>query len=388
MRLFKGIFTLMASYGLSVLLLIALLLLVFMGTLEQTRIGLYEAQQKYFESLVVVPRLFGVIPVPVPGAYLLLSLLFINMLCGAIIKAPKSFSRPGLLIAHGGILLLVLYGVVSYHFSVTGNIPLYVGDSNSKIQSYYDWEMRITEVGENSGGRQFVIPLKELKECRDGHVCTFQHPDLPFGVAVGPFYENSTPETGTGALAVDGIVLREIPPASSAEQNVPGLFVELSGTPFTRGLLWGMEQAPWLAQHGEQHYAIALSRREWPLPFSLTLERFDHEKHPGTDLPSMFSSSVIVREGEALRNAVIRMNEPLRHRSYTFYQASWGPANAKEGDRLYSVLAVSKNPAMKWPVYASVFISFGLMLHYAQVLLRDLMRRGGKPENDCKTRMS
>ena len=138
MKLFKGIFRLMASYGLSVILLVTLLLLVFMGTFEQTRIGLYEAQQKYFESLVVIPRLFGVIPVPVPGAYLLLSFIFINMLCGAVIKAPKRLSRPGLLIAHVGILLLVLYGVVSYHFSLTGNMPLYVGDSNNKIQSYYD----------------------------------------------------------------------------------------------------------------------------------------------------------------------------------------------------------------------------------------------------------
>ncbi|HOH29530.1 MAG TPA: cytochrome c biogenesis protein ResB [Candidatus Hydrogenedentes bacterium] len=382
MKLFKGIFRLMASYGLSVILLVTLLLLVFMGTFEQTRIGLYEAQQKYFESLVVIPRLFGVIPVPVPGAYLLLSFIFINMLCGAVIKAPKRLSRPGLLIAHVGILLLVLYGVVSYHFSLTGNMPLYVGDSNNKIQSYYDWEMRITEVGEKEDGRQFIIPQKHLEECRNGHVCIFQNKALPFDVSVGPFYENSAPETGTGPLAVDGIKLKEMPPAHSVEQNIPGLLVQLSDASPIRGWLWGMEQAPLLVKYNERSFSLTLSRREWSIPFSVALEAFDHEKHPGTDLPSMFSSTVLIQEGDAVRTAIIRMNEPLRYRGYTFYQASWGPANAKEGDRLYSVLAVSRNPAIKWPVYASILISFGLLFHYAQVLLRYLKRQSIKPGED------
>ncbi len=379
MRVLKGLYRLFSSYALSVILLVALLLLVFMGTLEQTRIGLYEAQQKYFESLFVFPRLFGVIPIPLPGAYLLLALVFINMICGAILRAPKRLKRPGLLIAHFGILLLVMFGVVSHHFSVTGNMPLYEGDSSNRFQSYYEWELRITEVGETGSGRRYIIPQERFEDCHGGRACTFYHETLPFEVVLGPYYQNSAPESGTGPLSVDGILLREQPRAKSAEMNVPGLFVSLSGIPDSRGVVWGMEQAPWVVAFQEQQYAVSLSRKEWTLPFSLTLEAFTHEKHPGTNLPSMFSSTVSVEEGEVSRKAVIRMNEPLRHRGYTFYQASWGPANANEGERVYSVLAVSRNPARKWPVYASVLISFGLLLHYIQVLFRYLQRPKTRP---------
>ncbi len=374
MRLLKGLFNLLASAILSVILLIALLLLVFMGTLEQTRIGLYEAQQRYFESMIVVPRLFGVVPIPLPGAYLLLFLVFINMIFGAIIRAPKRLTRPGLLIAHTGILLLVLFGVVSHHFSINGNMPLYVEESGSRIQSYYDWEVRITEAGGSGEGRQYIIPQEDFEDCGSSETGTFRHDSLPFDVMIGPYYRNSAPVAGAGPPAVDGIVLREEPPAQSAEMNVPGLFVHLNGDPGLTGLLWGMERAPWIVRIKDQTYTLSLSRREWSLPFTLTLKAFHHKKHPGTETPSEFSSDVTVQEGGTLRNAVIRMNEPLRHRGYTFYQASWGPSNAQEGDPLYSVLAVTRNPAMKWPVYASILISCGLLLHYGQVLFRYLKR--------------
>ncbi|HOK88384.1 MAG TPA: hypothetical protein PK379_00005, partial [Candidatus Hydrogenedentes bacterium] len=93
-------FRILASYGLSVILLTLLLVLVFIGTIEQVRIGLYPAQQRYFESFIAIFPLFGSIPLPLPGGYLLITLILINMLCGAMIRAPKNLRRPGLLIAH------------------------------------------------------------------------------------------------------------------------------------------------------------------------------------------------------------------------------------------------------------------------------------------------
>ena len=76
---------LLASYGLAVVLLFFLALLTFLGTLAQVQMGLYEAQKKYFESFYVVHE-FWDIPVLLPGAYLLMALLFVNLLLGAILR--------------------------------------------------------------------------------------------------------------------------------------------------------------------------------------------------------------------------------------------------------------------------------------------------------------
>ncbi len=382
----KRLFDFLASYGLSIVLLLLLMLLVFFGTLEQTRLGLYEVQQRYFESFIVVHPLFGRIPLPMPGGYLLLGLVFVNMLCGAILKAPKRLARPGLLIAHGGVLFLIVAGFVAHHYALSGNLPLFEGETGDRFQSYYDWELRITETGEDSEGRQFVIPQKQLEVAHNGAGCVFFSDNLPFTLRAARYYANCQPVPGHGPWSVDGVMLDALAPSHTAEQNMPGLmaYLQTVGEPDSSpkpGLLWAMERAPWRVTVDGREYTLSLNRREWRLPFSLTLTRFNHETHPGTGLPSHFSSEITLTEGGAQRDVVIRMNEPLRHRGYTFYQASWGPPDAPPGARLYSVLAVARNPAGQWPMYASCVISLGLLMHFCQVLFRYLRRQTRAKEN-------
>ena len=71
----KWAFDGLASYGFVVVLLSFLLLLTLLGTLEQAEYGLFAVQKKYFDSLFLVHKLFGLIPIPLPGVYLLLALL-------------------------------------------------------------------------------------------------------------------------------------------------------------------------------------------------------------------------------------------------------------------------------------------------------------------------
>lgn len=380
MRAAKRIFDFLSSYGLSVILLLLLLVLVFFGTLEQTRLGLYQAQQRYFESFLVIHPLFGWFPLPLPGGYLLLALVFINMACGAILRAPKRLKRPGLLIAHGGVLFLIAAGFVAYHYAVNGNMPLYEGETSASFQSYFEWELRITELGGADAGRQFIIPQEQLGRLHQGAGRVFYASPLPFTLRVARYYPNCRPTHGSGPWSVDGIILEPLDLFKTAEQNAPGAVVHVQSAEnedaaMQSGLLWAMERAPWRIRVGEHDYALSLNRREWTLPFSLSLKRFNHETHPGTGIPSHFSSEIMLTEGGAQRDVIIRMNEPLRHRGYTFYQASWGPSDAPPGTPLYSVLAVSRNPAGQWPMYASSIISLGLLVHFSQVLLRYLKRQ-------------
>ena len=84
------------------------------------------------------------------------------------------------------------------------------------------------------------------------------------------------------------------------------------------------------------------------------------------------------------------MNKPMRYAGYTLYQASWGPPDAKQrevillpdgseveivkGDRLYTSLAVSRNPADQWPKYGTYVISLGMVIHFLQKLFAYLRR--------------
>ncbi|NLN93642.1 MAG: cytochrome c biogenesis protein ResB [Candidatus Hydrogenedens sp.] len=371
MNILKAFLKFTASYGLATLLLLLLLLLVFFGTLEQGRIGLFAAQEKYFSSLFLIHYLGGLVPIPLPGGYLLLALLFINVLVGGMLRAPKKLGRPGLLIVHGGILYLVLAGFVSHHYAISGNMPLFEGSSSHYFQSYFDWNLVITEVGEKSTGRQYVIPQEWMYEPGT----TLHGKDLPFSLEIERYYKNAMPQEDNTSQSTDGVSLSYLPENASAEMNVPGLVISLKGGSTEKAVLWGMQRLPWLTEVEGRQYAFDFTRQRWELPFSIALEKFNHEWHPGTNTPSHFSSRVSLTDGGLPREALIQMNEPLRHGGYTFYQASWGPPDGTAEDALYSVLAVVKNPAGNWPVYASCVISLGLLIHYLQVLLKHLKRR-------------
>lgn len=375
--LIKRIFSLCASYGLSVVLLLLLMVLVFFGTIEQTRMGLFEVQQRYFESIIVVHWLFDVFPLPLPGGYLLLTLVVVNMVCGAVVAAPKRITRPGLLIAHLGVILLILGGFVSYHYAINGNMPLYEGETSNRFQSYVDWEVRIVEYKDEDEANVYRIPQKHFG--REGYQSDrlFYAESLPFRLFVPYYHRNCQPMPTQTAPSVDGVSLVPLNSQQEAEQHVPGMHVllETADGEAHSGILWALETSPWRVDIEDTPYAISLNRREWELPFSLTLNRFNHERHPGTSIPSYFSSEITLTEGSAQREVLIRMNEPLRHRGYTFYQASWGPPEASPGAPLYSVLAVTRNPAGQWPMFASCIISLGLLIHFSQVLMRYLKRQ-------------
>jgi hypothetical protein len=371
MKVVKRVVHFLGSYGFATVVLLLLLLLVFLGTIEQTNIGLFAAQQKYFSSFFVIHHIGEIIPLPLPGGYLLLVLVFVSTFLGGLVRAPKKFFRPGLLIVHGGILYLVLAGFVAHHYSLSGNIVLFEGSSANSFQSYFDWNLVITEVGEKSEGRQYVIPQEALY--RKGTV--FHGKDLPFSVEITRYYKNCMPLEDSSSLSIDGVSLTFQAENATAEMNIPGLTLSLHGASDAKAILWGMQRLPWLTEVEGKQYSFDFSRKRWQLPFSVALQQFNHERHPGTNTPSHFSSRVSVSDGGLPRDSLIQMNEPLRHGGYTFYQASWGPPDAKVDDPLYSVLAVVKNPAGNWPVYASAIISLGLLVHYLQVLLNYLKRR-------------
>jgi len=63
------------------------------------------------------------------------------------------------------------------------------------------------------------------------------------------------------------------------------------------------------------------------------------------------------------------MNEPFRHRGYTFYQSGWGPPNAAPGTPLFSTFSVVRNPSDRVPLIACLVIAAGMLLHFGRKLV-------------------
>ena len=111
------IFRFVSSYALAVAVLAFLLLDTYLGTLSQRDIGLLDSQRKYFESwgLIHHVNIFGGdLPVPLPGGALLMVVLFVNMLCGAVIRMRKGWRTIGILISHFAIIFMLAAGFGSF----------------------------------------------------------------------------------------------------------------------------------------------------------------------------------------------------------------------------------------------------------------------------------
>ena len=141
----SGLLGLFSSLGLSVVLLILLGLLTWLGTLEQVELGLYETQKKYFDSFFLVHHA-GPLAVPLPGANLVMCLLFVNLLVGGMVRLRKGWEMTGILIVHGGIAFLLVAGFIKMYHSDDGHVTLFETQRSSYFQSYHRWELSISRM--------------------------------------------------------------------------------------------------------------------------------------------------------------------------------------------------------------------------------------------------
>jgi len=376
----KRLFAFLGSYGLSVVLLLFLSLLTLLGTFEQVDHGLYAVQKKYFASLFLVHHVFDRIPVPLPGVYLLTVLLFVNLLCGAVIRARKGWRHAGILVAHLGILLLLAGSFVTFQFALRGHVTLYEGEEAGECVSYDVWEVAVTSVGQADSASQYLIPETRFTSLKSGEATTFHADALPFDVTLSGYALNARPQPaaasgGAHERVVDGFRLVALASEPDAARNSPGVYATVrardSGT-VQEGILWAQARSPWTVTVEDQAWSLDLRTRTWPLGFTIRLDTFIRELYPGTTIPKAFVSEVTRIDGADRQQARISMNEPLRYKKYIFYQSSWGPPNAGPNDRLYSSLAVVRNPADQFPLYACCVICFGLVVHFCQKLVRYL----------------
>lgn len=326
-----------------------LMVLLVLGTVSQRELGLYDAQKLYFSSWILW---FG--PIPLPGTYATLSVITLCLLAKFLLYSPWRAHQTGIILSHLGVLVLLIGGLVSALSQQEGYLSLKEGDTRNNVSDYHARVLTIVP-GENDF---YGIPFEGLK---NGDTV----PALPFTLTVDTTCRNCKPVPVKDARGRHGlaeqITLTNAAPDQSDEANLSGMEFIVSGAGDEDGTYLVMEEIPHTPTI--KGYKFSLGREQTLLPFSIELKDFKRELHPGTNVARGFSSDVVVHDGGVEWPYHIRMNEPLRYKGYTFYQASF----SIRPDGEYSVLSVVRNKGRIFPYIASAILFAGLLLH---VLIR------------------
>lgn len=332
-----------------------LMALLTAGTLAQRDIGLYAAQKTFFASWLI-----WLGPVPLPGAYPILGLIFVSLAVKFLVFSPWRREQAGIILTHMGILLLLTGSLITALTSREGFVVIPEGGTSAVISSYHDRVLAVETDGQ-------PVAAWTLASLSPGMPLTV--PDLPFRLTVLKTCRHCTaripPETGDRRDLAAKMDLIPAPEEKDEELNLSGVTFALSGAQGDRnGTYITLEDVPVrpVVEHAGKNYTIYVRRAQTILPFSLRLEDFVQDLHPGTAMARGYHSDIVVEDGQIEWPARIAMNQPLRYKGYTFYQSSF--SQTADGTQK-TVLSAVRNSGRSFPYIASAVIFAGLLLHLA-----------------------
>ncbi|SIN82770.1 ResB-like family protein [Singulisphaera sp. GP187] len=146
-----------------------------------------------------------------------------------------------------------------------------------------------------------------------------------------------------------------------------------------------LEPVPQRVSFPDGDYDVVYDVDRKPLAFSLKLDDFKVEFDPGTQQASSFTSKVRLSDDTmAIKNKphTISMNEPMTHRGYTFYQASYAreqdPHTGRETGRFQSIFQVGIDPGRSIKYLGCLLIVMGAFVQF--YMRAGLFSDGGKRE--------
>lgn len=362
-----------SSLRLTVFCLVLWMILIFIATLAQVDLGIYFAKKQYLDSWWVLWDSGRGFSVPtIPGGLLVGWVLLINLITAHFTRFKWTWKKLGLWLVHIGIMVLIVGGGISSMVSRENQLSLQEGETKHFIQSMDAWELALISDAGKGQDQVVSIPHTELAKKKDISIAA-----LPFQIRVKEFWFNAQLGRGQG-LATQGIgrqISAQWAPTNTHElaANTPTALLEVrSGGNFlgtwlaSSGL--GAPQFVWV--NGKSYQLVLRPLRRY-LPYSIGLLDFKHEVYLGTQIPKNFSSKVRVIDGAAHQNftSLIFMNNPLRYRGLTFYQASFGNQDT------LSVLQVVQNGVWWVPYVAVTMIFIGLLGHFGMMLVQRMGRK-------------
>lgn len=393
----------LADLRITLTLLSLSMVLIFVATLEQVRVGIRGAQAEFFESLYGIwhypeqfwgGELLNPLPLPIPGGYLLGGLLILNLIAAFITRFQWTGKKMGIQLIHLGIIMLLVGQLATQAMQEESRMQINKGESKSFLERFHGVELAFIDVT-NPDTEQVVALPQDLLE----HGTTHYSKDLPFKVRIlefGPNCEfNALPPakqpSGLTAQVNRGVIqtvnLEILPKSedfSSEGMNFGYVIFELLDGSESMGT-WAAISHPagnhWWAQINPKMGDLAFQpirqdgrlwgvtlrpEREY-LPYSIELLGIANEFYQGTEIPFNFESEILLKtEGDQSRRALVYMNTPLRHAGKTFYQYQMN----KSAD--YTVFQVVRNPSWLVPYIACILVSLGLLWQFSFHLARFL----------------
>jgi hypothetical protein len=394
------------------------ILLVFFGTLAQIDEGIFTVLKKYFRTPIAwIPlqvfvrfgQVFLWVPptakvagsFPFPGGQLLGGLLMVNLFAAhslLLVNLSRGYGlsrklgtallkRSGIFVLHGGIVLLMLGELVTTCFSVESRMSIVEGRSTNYAEDNRAAELVVIDPSDPKSNDVVAIPASLLVKNR-----VVQNDALPFDVELVRYMSNSAfpdrpvgdqpnPATAGDGLRFMAIEESEVSGTSSDQRvDVPSAYVTFKRKG-TGELLGTYMLSAWLSAEGRSEhvvvdgktYDVALRFKRAYKPYTLHLIQFRHDKYMGTDVPMNYSSRIdlVDREEGQEREVVISMNNPLRYRGDTYYQADFLRPPGPRG----TVLQVVRNPGWEIPYVACAMVALGMLIHFSLHLVGFIRRR-------------
>ncbi|MDX1386067.1 MAG: cytochrome c biogenesis protein ResB, partial [bacterium] len=112
---------------------------------------------------------------------------------------------------------------------------------------------------------------------------------------------------------------------------------------------------------GNEGFQVAYALKSVPLGFTVKLRDFKIKKYEGTEDPASYESEVtLLDEGQGIREEhLISMNEPLAHRGFKIFQASY---QLGEGGPDWSVFSVAYDPGVPIKYLGSIVLILGIII--------------------------
>ncbi len=371
----------LSSLRLTVICLGLGMLIVFLGTLAQVHLGIHAVQARYFQSLVIFwspPGAGWKIPI-LPGGYLLGAVLLVNLIAAHAVRFQLTKKKIGIILLHLGVILLLIGQLLTGLFARETQMRIDEGQTAGYSEAPREVELAVIDRSDPNFDQVVAIPEAAL--ARGG---TIQNPTLPFTLKIRQFMGNThlamraqapqaPPSLATAGVGPK-IVAAEAPrTVKDDERDLSSAYVEVQGVEGSLGI-WlvsnALPEAQPLTVNGRT-YELVMRQRRFYKQFALTLLDFAHDRYAGTDIPKNFSSRVrlVDLDRKENREVLISMNDPLRHRGFTFYQSGF------DNNDQTTILQVVKNPAMLLPYIACGLVAAGLLVQFSMHLLGFIRKR-------------
>jgi hypothetical protein len=369
----------LTSLRLTVFCLGCAMILVFLGTLDQVNIGVYEAENRYFKSFFLywTPPGTTLKILWFPSGYLVGGLLLVNLIAAHLARFKLSWKKAGILVLHSGVILLLLGQLFTSLFQVESQMRLDQGETKNYSLSFYHDELAVIDTSASDSDRVISIPDSQLYK---GHKIGLPVDSLEVGI--NEYFPNSTlllpdqlPSSNDPHLQIGpmSVAVQRERSYKENERNMPAAAVSVwqGGKAIGSWSLAGGFPRPVSFQAGGKNYQIVLRPKRFYKPFAIQLVQFSHDRYAGTDIPKNFSSRIRLLDPSRHedRETLIYMNHPLRYQGMSFYQSGF------DNNDTTTILQVVQNPSWLIPYISCALIALGMVLQFGMHLARFVRRR-------------